>query len=114
MNKAITLAAIMLLAAVYNSNGQVKETKTESSSEKKSEEREPCKSFLYSDSFEAVYIRSTACGSLSDVELVYGYVDGKCTKTQSMVDMSKYIRMDEEDTCKDGLKVCRYERIKNK
>lgn len=59
-----------------------------------------CPSLLYSDNFQAVFIRETNCGSLKDVHFVYRY-NGSCTETKAMVNMEKYIVLDSLEICKD-------------
>lgn len=64
--------------------------------------QETCPDLLSGDKFQAAFIRSSACDSLNDVDLVYEYKDDACTKNVRMVDMSIYIRMAIEDTCTDN------------
>lgn len=59
-----------------------------------------CPSLLYSDNFQAVFIRETNCGSLKDVHFVFRY-NGSCTETKAMVNMEKYIVTDSLEICKD-------------
>ena len=80
---------------------------------KDSDESQACPPLKYSDSFQAVFIEETSCGSLNDVDFVYDYVNGSCTTTKRMVDMSKYIREREIDTCGNGLKIFTYTKKDN-
>ncbi len=76
----------------------------------KVKEKSDCHPLYYGDKIKAVFVEETSCGSLNDVNFVYHY-NGNCTEDLRTIDMSKYIRLPEEEVCeKTNLKIYSYER----